>query len=218
MSATLQRSGTLLPLSFAHACSHVPPRAFLHSTVCFALTRLSFFLSLFLFFFFSFSFLFLSVRRVCLLACQSAFFRYYLPLSCFFSHPFIPVFSLSCGQGYLYAYVCFLDEELSLTLITGASEDFFPLKECKARIVDGVCASLSLSSHLISSHLISSHLRSSLVVVCVHPSCSHLISSHLRSSHVFVGFTVFAFAAPSFCGLTGVCVRSFSVSQRAHVT
>jgi hypothetical protein len=45
--------------------------------------------------------------------------------------------SLPQTQGYLYAYVCYLDRDLCLTLITSNSEEFFELKEMKDQIVVG---------------------------------------------------------------------------------
>jgi len=42
-------------------------------------------------------------------------------------------------QGFLYAYVCYVLEDVCLILITSSSDDFFALKECKLKIVDGEC-------------------------------------------------------------------------------
>ena len=42
-----------------------------------------------------------------------------------------------CLQGFLYAYVCYLTEDVCLTLITADAGDFHPLRTCKQKIVDG---------------------------------------------------------------------------------
>eukprot|EP00471_Norrisiella_sphaerica_P009999 CAMPEP_0184492186 /NCGR_PEP_ID=MMETSP0113_2-20130426/22549_1 /TAXON_ID=91329 /ORGANISM="Norrisiella sphaerica, Strain BC52" /LENGTH=430 /DNA_ID=CAMNT_0026876859 /DNA_START=1 /DNA_END=1290 /DNA_ORIENTATION=+ len=49
-------------------------------------------------------------------------------------------------KGYVWAYVCFLQGDLSLTLITADNQDFFQLQEVKRRIVEKLSKSDDLSN------------------------------------------------------------------------
>lgn len=45
---------------------------------------------------------------------------------------------VASAQGFLYAYVCFLLEDVCLVLISGSSEEFYDLKDCKRQIYEGL--------------------------------------------------------------------------------
>jgi len=47
----------------------------------------------------------------------------------------LPKFS---DKGFLYAYVCYLADDVCLTLITMDAGDFYPLRDCKNKIVEGM--------------------------------------------------------------------------------